>query len=143
MLETTDNGDVLVSLPGAGRVVLLKRDDNGDGKTDGQIELISDLSRPHGLDIFDGWLYIAEADALGKIEFDSKNRTTAGVFEQFITGLPRGGDHWTRSVKSVRMDEFTSLSAQVVMPVLKLTRAGQRYCALTWTVPKVKFSQPG
>ena len=99
MLETTDNGDVLVSLPGAGSVVLLKRDDNGDGKTDGQIELISDLSRPHGLDIYDGWLYIAEADALGKIEFDSKNRTTAGVFEQIITGLPRGGDHWTRSVK--------------------------------------------
>ena len=99
MLETTDNGDVLVSLPGAGSVVLLKRDDNGDGKSDGQIELISDLSRPHGLDIYDGWLYIAEADALGKIEFDSKNRTTAGVFEQIITGLPRGGDHWTRSVK--------------------------------------------
>lgn len=99
MLEVTDNGDVLVSLPASGRVVLLQRDDAGDGKSDGQTDLVSNLDRPHGLDIHDGWLFIAEADALGRIRFDSRSRTTSGAYEQVVTGLPRGGNHWSRSVR--------------------------------------------
>ena len=99
MLEVTDNGDVLVSLPASGRVVLLQRDDDGDGKADGETELISDLTRPHGVDTHEGWLYIAEAGAVGKIGFDSKNRATSGNYEQIVTGLPMGGNHWSRGVK--------------------------------------------
>ena len=99
MLEVTDRGDVLVSLPDAGTIVLLLRDDNGDGKADGQIELISDLTRPHGVDTNDGWLYIAEANAVGKIEFDSIKQTTSGRYKRIVTGLPLGGNHWTRTVK--------------------------------------------
>ncbi len=99
MLEVTDNGDVLVSLPASGRVVLLQRDDAGDGKSDGQIDLVSDLDRPHGLDIHGGWLFIAEAGALGRIRFDSNKRSTSGEYEQIVTGLPRGGNHWSRSVR--------------------------------------------
>ena len=99
MLEVTDSGDVLVSLPASGRVVLLQRDDAGDGKSDGRTDLVSNLDRPHGLDIHEGWLFIAEADALGRIKFDSNNRTTSGEYEQIVTGLPRGGNHWSRGVK--------------------------------------------
>lgn len=99
MLEVTDNGDVLVSLPASGRVVLLQRDDNGDGTSDGRIDLVSNLDRPHGLDIHEGWLFIAEADALGRIRFDSNDRMTSGEYEQIVTGLPRGGNHWSRSVR--------------------------------------------
>ena len=99
MLEVTDNGDVLVSLPASGRVVLLQRDDTGDGNSDGRTDLVSNLDRPHGLDIHEGWLFIAEADALGRIRFDSRNRTTSGAYEQVVTGLPRGGNHWSRSVR--------------------------------------------
>ncbi len=99
MLEVTNNGDVLVSLPASGRVVLLQRDDGGDGKSDGQIDLVSNLDRPHGLDIHDGWLFIAETDALGRIRFDSDNRSTSGQYEQIVSGLPRGGNHWSRSVR--------------------------------------------
>lgn len=99
MLEVTDSGDVLVSLPASGRIVLLQRDDAGDGKSDGQIDLVSNLDRPHGLDIHEGWLFIAEADALGRIKFDGNNRTTSGEYEQIVTRLPRGGNHWSRSVR--------------------------------------------
>ena len=99
MLEVTDSGDVLVSLPASGRVVLLQRDDADNGKSDGQIDLVSNLDRPHGLDIHEGWLFIAEADALGRIKFDSNNRTTAGDYERIVTELPRGGNHWSRSVR--------------------------------------------
>ena len=109
MLEVTDHGDVLVSLPADGKVVLLKGDDDGDGKADGQIDLIANLSRPHGLDIYAGWLYVAEADAIGKVEFDSKNRTLVGAYKQIVTGLPRGGDHWTRSLK-ISPDKWIYLS---------------------------------
>lgn len=99
MLEVTDYGDILVSLPNAGTIVLLMRDENGDGKADGRVELISDLTRPHGVDTHQGWLYIAEADAIGKIGFNSIDRTTSGVYERIVTGLPLGGNHWSRTVK--------------------------------------------
>ena len=99
MLEVTDRGDLLVSQPAAGTVVLLMRDDDADGRTDGRVELISGLDRPHGLDTHDGRLYVAEADAVGSIRFDSHARTTAGAYRHIVTGLPRGGNHWSRSVR--------------------------------------------
>ena len=99
MLEITDRGDLLVSQPAAGRVVLLMRDDDADGRSDGRVDLISGLDRPHGLDTHDSRLYVAEADAIGTIRFDSHARTTAGSYRHIVTGLPRGGNHWSRSVK--------------------------------------------
>lgn len=109
MLELTDRGDLLVSQPSAGRVVLLLRDDNTDGRTDGRIELISGLDRPHGLDTHDGRLYVAETGSIGVIGFDSHARTTAGTYRHIVTGLPRGGNHWSRSIR-IGPDERIYLS---------------------------------
>ncbi|MDE0284713.1 MAG: PQQ-dependent sugar dehydrogenase [Gammaproteobacteria bacterium] len=99
MLEVTDRGDLLVSQPAAGRVVLLMRDDDADGRTDGRVDLLSGLDRPHGLDTHDGRLYVAEAGVVGAIRFDSDARATAGAYRHIVTGLPRGGNHWSRSVR--------------------------------------------
>lgn len=99
MLEITQSGDLLVSQPAAGKVVLLLRDDNADGRSDGRMDIISGLSRPHGLDLHDGRLYIAETDAIGVIGFNSHNRTTSGSYRRLVTGLPGGGNHWSRSIR--------------------------------------------
>jgi glucose/arabinose dehydrogenase len=98
-LRPTPTGDLLVSVPRTGRVHLLARDADGDGRSDGERTLLDGLNRPHGLELHDGWLYVAEGDAIGRIRFDAQLRATTGSFERIVTGLPEKGNHWTRSVR--------------------------------------------
>ncbi len=92
-------GDLLVSQPRLGLVTLLERDTNGDGQPDGRRTVVAGLARPHGLDFHDGWLYVAETGAVGRIRFESAARTTTGPIERVVTGLPAGGNHWTRTIR--------------------------------------------
>ncbi len=98
-LRFTATGDLLVSQPREGRVSLLARDANGDGRSDGTQVVIEGLNRPHGIELHDGWLYVAETDAIGRIRFDPATRTTTGAYERIVTGLPSGGNHWTRTIR--------------------------------------------
>jgi glucose/arabinose dehydrogenase len=99
MLRFTPAGDLLVSRPRAGRVVLLERDADGDGRSDGARDLVTGLNRPHGIDLHGEWLYVAETDAVGRIRFDAASRSVSGELERVITGLPGGGNHWTRTIR--------------------------------------------
>jgi glucose/arabinose dehydrogenase len=99
MLRFTPAGDLLVSQPREGRVVLLERDADGDGQPDAVQPLLEGLNRPHGMDFNDGWLYVAEADAVARIRFDAETRRAVGPLERVVTGLPAGGNHWTRSLR--------------------------------------------
>ncbi len=97
-MKTTATGDVIATISRAGKVILLERDDDGDGRSDGEQTLFEGLNRPFGLELHDGWLYIGETDAVGRIRFDDDTRTTSGEYERIITGLPGGGNHWTRTL---------------------------------------------
>jgi glucose/arabinose dehydrogenase/cytochrome c553 len=98
-LRVTGAGDLLLTLPRSGRVMLLERDGDGDGRSDGIHPLLEGLNRPHGLDLRNDWLYVAESDAIGRIRFDAAQRRTSGGFERLVTGLPPGGSHWTRTLR--------------------------------------------
>ncbi len=98
-LRFTPAGDLLVSAPREGKIVLLERDTHGSGRADGARTLIAGLNRPHGMDFHEGWLYIAETDAIGRVRFDPATRETSGPFERIVTGLPAGGNHWTRTLR--------------------------------------------
>lgn len=98
-MRFSDRGDLLVSLPRSGRVVLLQPDKDGDGVSDGRHEVLSGLNRPHGLDFHDGWLYVAETDAVGRVRFDAATGKASAPFERVVTGLPGGGNHWTRTLR--------------------------------------------
>lgn len=98
-LRITGNGDLLVSLPPSGRVVLLERDDDGDGRPDGRRDLLTGLNRPHGMDLRDGWLYVAETGAVGRVRFDAEERHIAGEFERITHDPPGGGNHWSRTLR--------------------------------------------
>lgn len=98
-LEPTPAGDLLVSQPRLGRIALLERDANGDGRADAVRTLVDGLDQPHGLDLHGGWLYVAEGGAIGRIRFDPAARATSGAFERIVTGLPKGEGHWTRTVR--------------------------------------------
>jgi glucose/arabinose dehydrogenase len=97
-LRFTSMGDLLVSAPRQGTVFLLERDANGDGTADGRIALLTDLNRPHGIALHGGWLYVAETDAILRVRFDAQTRQVSGTPERIVTGLPGGGNHWTRTI---------------------------------------------
>lgn len=98
-LRPLPSGDLLASRPRAGRIVLVSRDADGDGRSDGVRTLLDGLDRPHGMDVADGWLYVAETSAIGRIRFDPMTGVTSGAFERIVTGLPGGGNHWTRTLR--------------------------------------------
>ena len=135
-LRPTPTGDLLASVPREGKVVLLERDGDGDGRSDGARTLLEGLNRPHGMDLHDGWLYVAETDAIGRVRFDPGARSVSGGFERVVTGLPAGGNHWTRTIRfgagrlAVRLG---GLELQR-LPRAKI-RAAPRCCASVPTAP--------
>ena len=98
-MRLTSEGDLLLSIPRSGKIVLLKADLNNDGQSDQQSTVIEGLNKPHGLDLFEGWLYIAETNAIGRIRFDQQTGKTQGSYKRLDTTLPGGGNHWTRTLK--------------------------------------------
>ncbi|MEM7363271.1 MAG: PQQ-dependent sugar dehydrogenase [Pseudomonadota bacterium] len=89
----TPSGDLLVSVPGDGRIVLLSADDDGDGHADSERQLMSGLSHPSGMAIREGYLYIGETHQIGRIQYDAEAGQLAGEYEVVVPGLPRGGNH--------------------------------------------------
>ena len=71
LLRLAPNGDLLVSQPRDGQITRLLADRDGDGLPDGRRVLIDGLTRPHGLDFYRDWLYVAESNAIGRIRFDA------------------------------------------------------------------------
>lgn len=98
-LRFTAAGDLLVSRPHAGDIVLLRRDADGDGKPDGRTTLLDGLSRPHGLDIAAGWLYVGESTRIGRAPFDSGSGRLTGPYEPLVEGLTDNGNHWSKTLR--------------------------------------------
>ncbi len=98
-LRPTPQGDLLVSVPREGQVVLLERDRDADGRADATRVLLDGLNRPHGLDLHDGWLYVGETDAVIRVRFDGETGQVHGEIERIVEGLPAGGNHWTRTLR--------------------------------------------
>ncbi len=97
-LRFAPGGDLLVTTPPAGAVLRVEADADGDGRSDGIQTLLEGLDRPHGLDLHDGWLYVAEGGAVGRVRLDPEGGGLRGSYERVVTDLPSGGNHWTRTV---------------------------------------------
>jgi len=98
-LRFTPDGDLLVSQPRKGQILLLEKDADGDGMAEGRRVLLEGLNRAQGLDFHNGWLYIAEGDAIARIRYDSATRSVTGALERIVTGIPSGGNHWARTLR--------------------------------------------
>ena len=99
MLHFTASGDLLVSRPRAGEIDLLARDPNNPRQPAGRRVLLSGLSLPHGLDVADGWLYVGETDAIGRVRFDEVSGQLRGEYQRIVTGLTSNGNHWSKTVR--------------------------------------------
>jgi glucose/arabinose dehydrogenase len=98
-LRVTPAGDLLVSRPHSGDIVLIRRDANADGRPDGRETLVAGLRRPQGLDIHDGWLYIAESNRIVRIQFDSDSGTVSGELHTLVDDLTDNGNHWSKTIR--------------------------------------------
>jgi glucose/arabinose dehydrogenase len=99
LLRFTRAGDLLVSIPGEGKILLLEADRNQDGKADGLRKVIDSLAGPNGMDFYADYLYIAETDAIGRVPFDHDLGRVSGDYERIVTGLPGGGNHWKKTLR--------------------------------------------
>ena len=98
VLRFTGTGDLLVSVTRAGKILLVKRDADGDGRADGVRTLLDGLDRPHGIDLADGWLYFAETGAVRRVRFDAAAGAVSSV-PQPVAVLAGGGMHFTRTLR--------------------------------------------
>lgn len=99
-ITSTEKNDLIVSQPGIGQLTLVYKDGNHDGVSDGQHLLLNGLNRPHGLALHKGWLYIAETNAVLRIQYNSQERKFIGTPHYIIRdAFPGGGNHWSRTIK--------------------------------------------
>ena len=108
VLRFTPAGDLLVSSPVQNSILLLERDGDGDGRSDGQRVLLEDLNHPYGIDFDDNWLYVGETGGILRTPFDpgqpgpgggASGARLTGEPKAIVSDLPPGGNHWTRSVR--------------------------------------------
>lgn len=91
-------GQLLVSNPRSGEIFQLW-DDNGDGAADRTDILLSGLKRPHGMELHNGYLYVAESNQVGRVSYDIETGLTAGAYSPIVSGLTDEGNHWSKTVR--------------------------------------------
>ncbi len=97
-MRFTEAGDLLLSRPHAGDILLLRRDANGDGRPDAKDVLLDGLKRPLGLAIDGSWLYVAESNRVGRVLFDAESGRLDGEYHPVIEGLTDNGNHWSKTI---------------------------------------------
>ncbi len=98
VMVMTSAGDIAVSLPRVGEIALVKADGDGDGRSDGTTTLLSGLNKPHGITLNGNYLYVAENQQISRYPFDGLIGAVTGGQEVIFTGLPEGGNHWSRTI---------------------------------------------
>jgi len=97
MLARDDAGHLLVSNPRTGEVIMLADNDH-NGAADARVTVLDGLTRPHGLALHDGYLYVAESIQVGRIRWDTGAGRVDGDYEIVAGGFTDNGNHWTKSI---------------------------------------------
>jgi glucose/arabinose dehydrogenase len=95
MMAFSPGGVLLVSEPDAGRVVALP-DLKHTGKAERSVVVLDKLTEPHGIAFYQRKLYVAENDKVRSYDWDEANLRASNP--KFLTDLPRGGAHSTRTL---------------------------------------------
>lgn len=80
--------------PDTGKLLALP-DRNGDGQADEIVSTLEPLDRPHGLQFYEGALYVSEPDRIHRI-IDADGDLVAEETEIVVDEMPAEGDHWAR-----------------------------------------------
>ena len=88
-------GAIYISQPRDGQIVSLI-DSDGDGAAESQQVVVTGLNRPHGLVVREGWLYVANTDALVRVKLDAAGGASGSP--ETLATYSGGDGHWTRTV---------------------------------------------
>lgn len=94
-LLAAHEGVVYVTIPSQGRVVAFSATD-GEAATE-VVTVVDGLDRPHGIDFFDGQLYLATADQILRYDLDGVAVDPESKVV-LVDDIPAGKWHWTRSL---------------------------------------------
>lgn len=92
------SGQLLISSPRSGSILQVE-DANGDLAADSSSVLIDGLTRPYGIALHNGYLYIGESNQVGRIRYNSETATVSGDYEVVVPDLGDNGNHWTKTVR--------------------------------------------
>lgn len=83
--------------PSANRITLL-RDSDGDGIAETKSVFLKDLTSPFGMALVGSQLYIANADGIVKVPYET-GQTSVTAVPAKVTALPAGANHhWTKNI---------------------------------------------
>ena len=97
VLRFSPGGSLIVSQPRKGALTLVLSDQDGDGRSDGQREIITGLDQPHGFDFRWDGLYVGETGAIARLTFSESGPDTLTVSDspnRIVEGIPPGENHW-------------------------------------------------
>jgi glucose/arabinose dehydrogenase len=98
-LLVAPNGDVFLTEPSNGRVMLL-RDKDGDGTADLVTTFAEGFDQPHGLALRPGYLYVADTERVWRLAYAPGQAKAEGRPEPVTAkgALDQGTGHWTRNI---------------------------------------------
>lgn len=98
-MTVAEDGEVFLAEPRAGRVSLLI-DRDGDGTAEKHHVFVTGLSRPHGLALRGGYLYVADLKRVWRFRWKPGQTVAEGQPEPVTPANAFGGDagHWTRNI---------------------------------------------
>ena len=134
-LRFTPAGDLLVSLPRAGRVVPLERDADGDGRSDGRAD-VADRPQSAARPRPPRGLALRRRGRRGRARSASTPRrgATRGAFERIVTGLPERREPLdAHGALRARTAGCTCRSARAATSASRRTRGARRCCATSPT----------
>jgi glucose/arabinose dehydrogenase len=82
-MRIAPNGDVFLAQSGTGRITVL-RDSDGDGRADVNTTFAQGFRFPHGMALHNGFLYIADLDAVWRVPY-ATGATSAGGPRERVT----------------------------------------------------------
>ena len=118
-------------IDGGNRITLL-RDANNDGVPELRTVLVENLNAPYGLAWVDGYLYVAEQDALVRFPFQP-GQTGIATPPERVTELPsRLNHHWTKAMTaSTPVDPARKSTMETLRPVSPCSSSAAKAAATT------------
>ncbi len=96
LMTVGPDGWIYVALMGSGQIARLPDRDH-NGLADGVEIVASGLNQPHGLEFYNGWMYVAENDKIERLA----DQNNDGIYEtrQLVTNnIPGAGGHSSRTL---------------------------------------------
>lgn len=101
VMRQTPAGNFIVTAARNGRVLLVRADRDGDGRSDGVEPLLDGMARPHGLMIEGDAVYIAESHRVSLFRLVNENQPGAAKLKfegTVLNDIPADGGHSTRTI---------------------------------------------